>query len=60
MSMVEQSESDDVFVFTVKTKELMITASSILLFLFQWKNKKWIYWHVALRSVMVHITKLSK
>ena len=35
MSMVGQSESDDVFVFGVKVKELMITGSSVLLFLFQ-------------------------
>ena len=39
MSMVGQSESDDVFVSAVKAKELMITGLTILLFLFQWKNK---------------------
>ena len=39
MSMVEKSESDDVFVSGVKVKESMITGSSILPFLFQWKNK---------------------
>ena len=39
MSMVGQSESDDIFVSEVKAKELMITGSSMLLFLFQWKNK---------------------
>ena len=38
MSMVGQSESDDVFVSGVNARELM-TGSSILLFLFQWKNK---------------------
>ena len=39
MSMVGQSESDDIFVSVVKAKELMTTGSSMLLFLFQWKNK---------------------
>ena len=39
MSMVGQSESNDIFVSGVKVKELMITGSSILLFLFQWENK---------------------
>ena len=39
MSMVGQSELDDIFVSGVKTKELMITELSVLLFLFQWKNK---------------------
>ena len=38
-----QSESDNVFISAVKAKDLMITGSSILLFLiqllFQWKNK---------------------
>ena len=34
-----QSESDDIFVSEVKAKELMITGSVMLLFLFQWKNK---------------------
>ena len=36
---VGQSESDEIFISGVKAKELMITGSSILLFLFQWKNK---------------------
>ena len=36
---VGQSESDYIFVSGVKAKELTITGSSILLFLFQWKNK---------------------
>ena len=34
ISMVEQSESDDIFVYGVKAKELMITGSSVLLYLF--------------------------
>ena len=34
-----QSESDDIFVSGEKTNKLMITGSSILLFLFQWENK---------------------
>ena len=34
MSMVGQSESDDIFVFGMKAKELMITGSSVLLYLF--------------------------
>ena len=38
MSMVGQSESDDI-VSELKAKELMITGSSVLLFLFQWENK---------------------
>ena len=33
-----QSESDDIFVSEVKVKELMITGSSVLLFLFQCKK----------------------
>ena len=37
--MVGQSESDDIFVSELKAKELMITASSVLLSLFQWENK---------------------
>ena len=37
--MVEQSESDDIFVSGVKIKELMITGLSVLPFLFQWENK---------------------
>ena len=36
MSMAGQSESDNIFVSGVKAKELEITGSSILLFLFQW------------------------
>ena len=40
MSIVGQSESDGVFVSGVTVKELMITGSSILLFLFQLENKK--------------------
>ena len=39
MSMVGQSESDDIFVSGVKAKELLIIGSSLLLFLFQWENK---------------------
>ena len=35
MSMVGQSESDDIFVSVVKVKELMITRSLVLLLLFQ-------------------------
>ena len=31
--------SHDIFVHGVKAKELMITGSSVLLFLFQWENK---------------------
>ena len=38
--MVGQSESDDIFVSGVKTKELIITELSVLPFLFQWENKK--------------------
>ena len=34
-----QNESDDIFVSGVKVKRLMIIGSSILLFIFQWKNK---------------------
>ena len=34
-----QSESDDIFVSELKAKELTITGSSVLLFLFQWENK---------------------
>ena len=40
MSMVGQSESNGVFVSGVTVKELMIIGSSVLLFLFQLKNKK--------------------
>ena len=39
MSMVRQSESDDIFVFELKAKDLIITGSSVLLSLFQWENK---------------------
>ena len=39
MSMEGQSESDDIFVFELKAKELTITGSSVLLFLFQRENK---------------------
>ena len=39
MSMVGQSESDDIFVSELKAKKLTITWSSVLLFLFQWENK---------------------
>ena len=39
MSMVGQSESDDIFVSELKAKELTMTGSSVLLFLFQWENK---------------------
>ena len=35
-----ESESDDVFISGVTVKELMITGSSVLLFLFQLENKK--------------------
>ena len=37
--MVRQNESDDTFVSELKAKELTITGSSVLLFLFQWENK---------------------
>ena len=39
MSMVGQSESDDIFVSELKAKDIMITGSSVLLSLFQWENK---------------------
>ena len=39
MSMVGQREPDDIFAPEEKAKELMITGSSMLFFLFQWKNK---------------------
>ena len=39
MSMVGQSESDGIFVSELKAKELTMTGSSVLLFLFQWENK---------------------
>ena len=39
MSMVGQSESDDIFVSELKAKELTITGLSVLLFLFQWENR---------------------
>ena len=38
--MVGQSESDDVFISELKAKEFTITGSSVLLFLFQWENKR--------------------
>ena len=38
-----QSESDNIFVSAVKAKELVITGSSMLPFLFQWKIKMWIF-----------------
>ena len=44
MSMVGQSESEDAFVSGVTVKELMITGSSVLLFLFQLENKN-VYHH---------------
>ena len=34
-----QSESDDIFVSELKAKELTITGSSVLLFLFQCENR---------------------
>ena len=39
MSMVGQSEPDDIFVSELKSKELIITGSSVLLSLFQSENK---------------------
>ena len=39
MSMVGQSESDDIFASELKAKELTITGSSVLLLLFQCENK---------------------
>ena len=39
MSKVGQSESDDIFVSRMNSKELMITGSLLLHFLFQWKSK---------------------
>ena len=36
---MRQSETDDIFVSELKSKELMITGSSVLLSLFQWENK---------------------
>ena len=39
ISMVGQSDSDDIFVSELKAKELTITWLSVLLFLFQWENK---------------------
>ena len=39
MSMAGQSESDEIFVWRVKTKELKMTWSSVLFFLSQWENK---------------------
>ena len=37
--MVGKSESADIFVYELKTKERMITGSSVLFSLFQWENK---------------------
>ena len=34
-----ENESDDIYVSEPKAKELMITGSLVLLFLFQWENK---------------------
>ena len=39
MSMVGQSESDDIFVSELKASLLMVTGSPVLLSLFQWENK---------------------
>ena len=39
MSKVGQSESDDIFVSRMNSKELTITRSLLLHFLFQWKSK---------------------
>ena len=39
MSKVEQSESDDIFGSGMNGKELTITESLLLHFLFQWKSK---------------------
>ena len=39
MSKVGQSEADDIFASGVNGKELMITESLLLHFLFQWKSK---------------------
>ena len=39
MSKVGKSESDDIFVSGMNSKELTITGSLLLHFLFQWKNK---------------------
>ena len=38
MSMVGQRESNDTFASALKAKELVVTRSSVLLFLFQWEN----------------------
>ena len=48
MSMVGQSESDDIFVSELKANYLMVTGSPVLLSLFQWKIKMlilspWVY-----------------
>ena len=40
ISMMGQSESDDIFVCRMKAKELMTTGSSVLLYLFHQKIKK--------------------
>ena len=39
MSKVGQSESDDIFVSGMNDRELMITGSLLLHFLFIWKSK---------------------
>ena len=41
--MMEQSESDDIFVFKEKAKELMITGSSMLLSCSNGKIEMWIF-----------------
>ena len=39
MSIVGQSESDHIFASELKAKELTMTGSLVLLFIFQWENK---------------------
>ena len=53
--MVRQSESDDIFVSGVKTKELMITGLSVLPFLFQWENKNVYLVHSLIFGIKVKI-----
>ena len=43
ISMVRQSESDDIFVCIVKAMERMITGSSVLLYPFHYKIKMFIF-----------------
>ena len=43
--MVGQTESDDIFVSELKVKELTMTGSSVLLFLFQWEINMLIYYY---------------